>query len=41
MTPSTEKFKDKPLSLSWIGLIYKHYQLCDVTGGSDVVCVAE
>ena len=30
MTPSTEKCRDKPLSLSWIGLIYKHYQLCDV-----------
>ena len=30
MTPSTEKCKDKPLSLSCIGLIYKHYQLCDV-----------
>ena len=26
MTPSTEKCKDKPLSLSCIGLIYKHYQ---------------
>ena len=30
MTPSTEKCKDKPLSLSCIGLIYKHCQLCDV-----------
>ena len=30
MTPSTEKCRDKPLSLSWIGLIYKRYQLCDV-----------
>ena len=29
MTPSTEKCKDKPLSLSCIGLIY-HCQLCDV-----------
>lgn len=30
MTPSAEKCKDKPLNLSWIGLIYKHCQLCDV-----------